>query len=52
MVEIRTRLAQLADRLTAAVPLIDGTADGRALAQRAVTAAAAELRQIIEEAAT
>ena len=29
MVEIRTKLAQIADRLTAAVPLIDGTAEGR-----------------------
>ena len=52
MVEIRTKLDQIADRLTAAVPLIDGTADGRTLAQQAVTAAAAELKQIIKEAAT
>jgi len=52
MVEIKTTLAQIADKLTAAAPLIDGTAEGRALAQQAVAAAAAELRQIIEEAAT
>ena len=48
MVEgIKTKLARIADKLTAAVPLIDGTAEGRALAQQAVTAAAAELKEII-----
>ena len=46
--EIRTKLARIADKLTAAAPLIDGTAEGRVLAQQAVTEAAAELREIIK----
>lgn len=52
MEDIKTKLAQIADKLTAAAPMIDGTAEGRALAQQAVTAAAAELKQIIKEAET
>ena len=52
MEDIKTKLAQIADKLTAAVPLIDGTAEGRALAQKSIREAAAELKQIIEEAAT
>ena len=44
---IRSKLAQIADKLTAAAPLIDGTAEGRALAKQAVTAASAELTEII-----
>ncbi len=48
MVEIKTKLAQIADRLTAAAPLIDGTAEGRALAQKSIREAAAELKQIIK----
>ena len=52
MVKIKTKLAQIADKLTAAAPLIDGTAEGRALAQKSIREAAAELKQIIEEAAT
>lgn len=46
MVKIKTKLAQIADKLTAAVPLIDGTAEGRALAQQAIAAAVAELKEI------
>ena len=49
---IRIKLARIADKLTAAAPLIDGTAEGRALAQKSIREAATELRQIIEEAAT
>lgn len=52
MVEIKTKLAQIADKLTAAAPLIDGTAEGRALAQKSIREASAELRQIIKEAET
>ena len=47
MEHIKRRLAQIADKLTAAVPLTEGTAEGRALAQQAVAAAAAELKEII-----
>lgn len=47
-----TKLAQIADRLTAAVPLTEGTAEGRALAQKSIREAAAELKEIIKEAAT
>ena len=45
---IRIKLARIADKLTAAAPLIDGTAEGRALAQQAVIAATEEQRQIME----
>ena len=48
MVEIKTKLAQIANKLTAAAPLIDGTAEGRALAQKSIREAAEELRQIME----
>lgn len=44
---IAGRLRQLAEKLETAAPLIDGTAEGRALAQQAVAAAAAELKEII-----